>query len=310
MKSLKIGNLKLKNPLLLSPMVDVTDLAYRLLCRKAGASLAYTEMLYSDAIIHENKKTQMLMKTIPEERPVGIQITGNSEEEFKKVIPYTKDFSLIDINCGCPSIKLIGNKAGSYLLNSPQKIGRMIEILKTSGKPVTAKIRLGFKSNNVLEVSKKIERAGADALTIHGRLAIHGRDVPADWNWVKKVKENIGIPLIGNGDIFTPQDAEKMLEIADGVMIARGAIGNPLIFSKILYYLKNEKIKEYSFKDNLKQFKRYLKLVRKYGLIDIGRIKYLGSNFFRGMEGASKLRMKLMSLKSFEEIEGFVEVIQ
>jgi len=309
MKTLKIGNLKLKNPLLLSPMVDVTDLAYRLLCKKAGASLVYTEMLYSDAIIHENKKTQMLMKTIPEERPVGIQITGNSEEEFKKVIPYTKDFSLIDINCGCPSLKLIGNKAGSYLLNSPEKIGRMIEILKTSGKPVTAKIRLGFKSNNVLEVSKRIERAGADALTIHGRLAIHGRDVPADWNWIKKVKENIGIPLIGNGDIFTPQDAERMLEIADGVMIARGAIGNPLIFSKILNYLKNGKIKEYSFKDNLKQFKRYLKLAKKYKIIDVGRIKYIGSNFFRGMEGASKLRVELMRLKSFEEIEGFVETI-
>ena len=115
--------------------------------------------------------------------------------------------------------------------------------------------------------------------------------------------------MIGNGDIFTPQDAERMLEIADGVMIARGAIGNPLIFSKILNYLKNGKIKEYSFKDNLKQFKRYLKLAKKYKIIDVGRIKYIGSNFFRGMEGASKLRVELMRLKSFEEIEGFVETI-
>jgi len=186
----------------------------------------------------------------------------------------------------------------------------MIEILKTSNKPVTAKIRLGFKSNNVVEISKMIEKAGADALTIHARLAIHGRDVPADWNWIKKIKEKIGIPLIGNGDIFTPQEAERMLEIADGVMIARGAIGNPLIFKKTLNYLKTGKIKEYSFKENISQFKKYLSLAKKYKIVDIGRIKYLGSNFIRNQEGASKLRMGLMSLKTFDDIEEFVKNIK
>jgi tRNA-dihydrouridine synthase B len=159
MKKLLIGKIKLKSPVILAPMVDVTDLPFRLLCKKAGASLVYTEMLYADAIIHENKKTLNLMKIDKSEHPIGIQVTGNNPQEFEKLIKYTKKFDLIDINCGCPSIKLIGSQAGSYLLNDPKKIGEMIKILKSSGKPVTAKIRLGFKNNNVVEIAKEIEKS-------------------------------------------------------------------------------------------------------------------------------------------------------
>ena len=218
MKSLKIGNIKLKNPLFLAPMVEVTDLPYRLICRKAGAAMAYTEMFYISQILHENKKTQDLMKTSKEDKPLGIQITGNAPEEFTKVIPYIEPYNLVDINCGCPSIKLINSQAGSYLLNSPEKISKMVRILKSEkvnpeAKPITAKIRLGFKENNVLKVAKMIENAGADAITLHARLAIHGRKIPADWKWIEKVKQNLEIPVIGNGDIFNGEDAEKMLEI-------------------------------------------------------------------------------------------------
>ena len=121
MKSLKIGNIKIKNPLFLAPMVDVTDLPYRLLYRKTGAAMAYTEMLYISQILHENKKAKQLMKTSKEDRPLGVQITGNSLEEFKKVIPFVEKYDLVDINCGCPSMKITGNKAGSYLLKHPEK---------------------------------------------------------------------------------------------------------------------------------------------------------------------------------------------
>ncbi|MDO8508582.1 MAG: tRNA-dihydrouridine synthase family protein [Nanoarchaeota archaeon] len=310
MKSLKIGNIKLKNPLLLAPMVDVTDLPYRLICRKAGASLAYTEMLYISQILHTNKKTQELMKTSSLDKPVGLQITGNSIEEFKKVIPHLKPFDLVDINCGCPSLRITGNQAGSYLLKNPNKIASMIKILKTSNIPVTAKIRLGFKTNNVLKVAKIIEKAGADAITIHARLAIQGRSIPADWNEIKKVRKSIGIPIIGNGDIFNGKDAEKMLDIADGVMLARSAIGDPLIFTRILKYLKTKKEPEFNFNNNIKQFQSYIKLSKKYNLIDIQRIKYLGSNFIKNTRNASSLRNIFMKLKTFDEIQDFVDNLE
>ncbi len=307
MKNLKIGDLALKNPLLLAPMVEVTDLPYRLICRKAGASLAYIEMLYVSAILHENKKTISLMQTSKEDSPIGIQITGNNVEEFKKVIPYLRKYDLVDINCGCPSIRITGNQAGSFLLKNPDKIAKMIKILKKCGLTTTAKIRLGFKNNNVLKVAKIIEKAGGDALTIHARLAHHGSDIPADWEWIKKVKANIGIPVIGNGDIFSGKSAQEMLDIADGVMIARGALGDPLIFKRISHYLKTGKEQEINYKQNIQQFEKYLKLCEKHNIIDISRIKYLGSSFIKGFEGASQYRKQLTSLKSYDEIASFIK---
>jgi len=309
MKSLKIGNIKLKNPLFLAPMVNVTDLPYRLICRKTGAAMAYTEMIYISAILHKNTKTQNLMKTSKEDSPIGIQITGNSINEFKKVTPHLKPYNLVDINCGCPSIRITGNQAGSYLLKYPEKISKMIKILKQADLTVTAKIRLGFKTNNVLKVSKAIEKAGADALTLHPRLAIQGSSIPAQWEWIKKVKNSIGIPIIGSGDIFNGKDAEKMLEIADGAMLARSAIGDPLIFQRILKYLKTKKESEFNFKQNIKRLQEYLKLAKEHNLIDIPRIKYLGSNFIKNTRGASKMRNRLMQLRTFEEIENLVKTI-
>ncbi len=309
LKPLSIASLKLKNPLLLSPMVDVTDLPYRLLCRKAGASLAYTEMIYISAILHENKKTKDLMSTSREDKPIGLQITGNNVSEFSKVLPYLSPYNLIDINCGCPSIRITGNQAGSFLLKNPEKIASMIKILKQSGKPVTAKIRLGFHKNNAVKIAKTIEKAGADALTVHARLAIHGSSVPADHKWTKKIKESIGIPLIANGDIFTGEQTAELLDFADGVMIARGAIGNPLIFRNILHYLKTGKEKQTTTEEKLKQFEIYLKLVKQHKLIDIHRIKHLGSSFLSGFKGASSFRNKLMFMKNIDEIENLVSQI-
>lgn len=309
MKTLTIGPLKLKNPIILSPMVDITDLPYRLICRKAGASLAYTEMLYIDAILHENKKTQGLLKTIPSDKPVGLQITGNSPNEFSKLIPYTKPFDLIDINCGCPSLRIAGNKAGSYLLKNPSKIAKMIRILKKSNKPVTAKIRLGYKSNNALSVSKKIEKAGADAITVHARLAIHGSSVPADWSQIKKIKKSLGIPVIGNGDILSPEKAAEMLDICDGAMIARGAIGDPYIFQRISKYLKTGRVPQFDQKKNLQAFLKYLDLAKKHDLIDLNRIRYLGTKFIKGFPNSAKTREKLVKLKSIKEIKSLIKNI-
>lgn len=310
LSTLKIGKLKLKNPLILAPMVDVTDLPYRILCERAGAALTYTEMLYVDAILHDNVKTLNLMKRTKEEGFVGLQITGNGIEEFEKFVESKKwkDFDLIDLNCGCPSIRITGNEAGSFLLRNPEKIGEIVRVLKKTGKPVTVKIRLGFKKNNVMKVAREVERAGADALTVHGRLAIHGRDVPADWKEIARVKKELKIPVIGNGDIFSGEDARRMLEICDGVMIARGAIGDPGIFSRVLNYLEGGKELELDPHKNLELFLEYLRLEKKYygSEVDLGRVKYLGGKFLRGMKGAAALRAELMGFKSIDEIENFV----
>ncbi len=264
-------------------------------------------MLYADAITHENAKTKKLMQFDKKEHPIGIQITGNSVEEIRKCIPYLKGYDFVDINCGCPSIRITGNEAGSFLLKTPEKIAEMIKILKEAGLTVTAKIRLGYQNNNVMEVARAIEKAGASALTIHCRLATHSNKIPADWTWIRKVREVVKIPIIGNGDIDSPIKARAMLEIADGAMIARAAIGDPDIFARCMEYLKSGKIIEKSFARNLPYLKLYLKYCKKYNFTDLHRIRYIVSSFLSGFKGAAKLRQELHACKTLDEIENCVK---
>ncbi|MBM3232129.1 tRNA-dihydrouridine synthase [Candidatus Pacearchaeota archaeon] len=304
--ALKIGNIKLKNRLFLAPMVEVTDCAYRLLCRSEGAAMAYTEMIYVDAILHENSRTQGLMKIAgKKDRPVGLQVTGNNLSEFTKFskLKILEDYDLIDINCGCPSSRIVGNEAGSYLLRTPDKIGDMIKVLKDTGRIVTAKIRLGFKNNNVLQVSKVVEKAGADLLTIHARTADQKYTDAPDWNWISKVKREIGIPVVGNGGIVSGESASKMLDICDGAMVASAAIGNPFIFREILRYLKTGKENEITKKDRIDGFSEYVKLAEKNEVFEMSRVKYIGSNFFKSFEGASQARVNLMKCKSIKDVK-------
>ena len=183
----------------------------------------------------------------------------------------------------------------------------MIKILKDAGLIVTAKIRLGFTNNNVLEVSKKIEKAGADLLTVHARTALQKNSEPADWKWISRVKREVGIPVVGNGGIVDGKSASEMLEIADGAMIASAAIGNPFVFREVLRYLKTGKEKEIAMSERVCAFFTYLKFARKFDVVDMSRIKYLGSGFLRGFDGASVARAELMKLKTVEEINGFMK---
>ncbi len=309
MKSFSIGNIKLKNRLFLAPMVDVTDLPYRIICRKTGVGMAYTEMLNIGAIVHTNRKTQDMLKTCEEDRPSGVQITGPRVEDFRKVVPYLKKFDLVDINCGCPSIRITDNASGSYLLKAPRKITSYIRVLKDAGYTTTAKIRLGFKKINVLAVARAIEKAGADALTIHSRMAYDSYKVPADWKWIARMKRESGIPVIGNGDIDSGAKASQMLDIADGAMVARAAIGDPLIFSRISYYLRTgkERDRALDFRQNLKLFVDYMGLAKKHEIFDIGRVKFLGGHFITGFSGAAEKRAEFMQVKTLDEARSFIQ---
>ncbi len=309
-KPIKIGKYRIKNPIFLAPMVDVSDLPYRLICRKAGVGMAYTEMLYVDAITHENKKTKQLMQIDKKkEKPSGIQITGNSIGEFEKVIPYLKKYDIVDLNCGCPSSRIVGNEAGSFLLKDPDKIASIVKLLKKSGLTVSVKIRLGFENNNVIEIAKKIEKAGADAITVHARLARDSNKIPAQWEWIKEVKKAVKIPVIGNGDVMDGKTAEKMLKICDGVMIGRAAIGDPLIFDRINYYLKTGKEKEKDVSGNLKLFLEYIKLCKKQDIVDLHRIKYIGACFLSGFQGAAKKRAEFMGLKDIDDVKNYLDSV-
>lgn len=301
---MKIGNIKLKYGLILAPMAEVTDLPYRMICRKYGAELCFTEMLNSKAIFMNNNKTLELMKISEEEKPVGIQICGNDIEIFKKITDKLKKYDLVDLNCGCPVPKIVNNKQGAWLLDYPQKIKEILEVLVNNLKiPVTAKIRLGRKKVNVLEVAKKIQDAGASAITIHARTAEVRYKVKADLSWIKKVKKEVSIPVIGNGDVFTGESAKKILEMCDGVMVARGALGDPLIFNRIKYYLENNEEIESSYEEKINAFFEYVELCERYEMNDFKKIRRIGLYFIQEFEGARNLRDKLGKCKDIEEMK-------
>lgn len=234
---LEIGGIKFENPFFSAPLAGITDAPTRLINRKMGASLVYSEMISGKGLMYNNKNTEELLKIYEEEKPLAYQIFGSDPEVMGKTAAALKENenSILDINMGCPVPKIVKNGEGSALLKTPELIFDIVrETVKNAGKPVTVKIRIGWDENsiNFLETSKIIEKAGASAIAIHGRTRMQYYSGKADWNAIKEVKENVNIPVIGNGDIFTGEDAMSMLEYTkcDMVMIARGMLGNPWIF--------------------------------------------------------------------------------
>lgn len=295
---------KLETKSILSPMAGVTDVAFRALSKRYGASMTCTEFLHSTAINRRNKRTLLMLKTDKVENPKQIQLFGSSIEEIIKAAKFVEDkFDVIDINCGCPAWKVIRTGAGSELLKNPYQIFNLIKKLNDSVKiPITIKIRKGIDDNNInaVEVAKLAEKAGASAISIHGRTQKQGYSGKSDWNIIKKVKNSVNIPVIGNGDIFTPEDFKEKLEFSkvDYILIARGAIGNPYIFKQINDYLKTGK---YDSKNPLEQFSEYLKLAKKHN-IDFKQIKSQAINFTKGIKNGSKLRQSLIISKNVKEL--------
>lgn len=241
---LKIGDIELENNLILAPMAGVTDMPFRLLCREQGCGLLYTEMVSAKAILYKNRNTKELMNVTPEERPVALQLFGSDAQIVSEIAHQIEDgpYDFIDINMGCPVPKIVNNGEGSALMKNPKLVEEILSaMVKKVKKPVTVKFRKGFDETcvNAVEIAKIAESCGVAAVAVHGRTREQYYSGKADWDIIRQVKEAVKIPVIGNGDIFVPQDAKRMLKETgcDGLMIARGARGNPWLFSRTNHYL-------------------------------------------------------------------------
>lgn len=300
---------KLKTPSILSPMAGVTDIAFRGLSKNYGVGMTYTEFVSSAALVRNNKKTEEMLTIAKNEKPVAVQLFGNNEQEvIDAAKTIQKKFDVIDINCGCPVHKVIKIGAGSAMLNHPEKISSLVnKLVSEVNKPVTVKIRTGIDNKNInaVEVAKIAEDAGASAIAVHGRTQKQGYSGEADWNIIKQVKEAVNIPVIGNGDVFTPETFKQRLEESgvDAIMVARGAVGNPYLFKQINDYLKKG---IYDNKDQIETFFEYLKLAEKYN-INFGNIKAHALSFTKGVSKARELRHKLARTNNIEEIK---EILQ
>lgn len=316
LKKLKIKDLELENNLILAPMAGVTDLPFRKICKEFGPGLVCTEMVSSKAIYHDDTKTKLLMNTDGEKRPISMQIFGSDEETMSYASKYvSKIADIVDINMGCPAPKVVKNGDGSKLLLDIKKAEKVIKaVVKNTTKPVTLKIRKGWDCNNIvaIEFAQMAEKAGVSAITIHGRTRTEMYSGKVDLDIIKKVKESVKIPVIGNGDIVDEESALKMFEYTgvDGIMIGRGTFGNPWIFERIKYYLETgEKLPLVTNEEKLRVIKKQiqLELDNKPEVTAIREMRKHIAWYTKNMPNSSEFRCEINKIEDKEQLMEIVE---
>ena len=308
---MKIGNVELKNNLILAPMAGVTDLPFRLIVEKFNPGLVCTEMVSSKALFYGDEKTKQLLKTDGEKRPISMQIFGSDAESMAYAAKYvSKIADIVDINMGCPAPKVVKNGDGSKLLLDLNKVEEIIKAVVANSKvPVTLKFRKGWDEQNIVacEVAKIAEKNGVSAIVIHGRTRDQFYSGKADWDIIKKVKQSVNIPVIGNGDIVDEETARNMLEYTgvDGIMIGRGAMGNPWIFEQIQHYLETgEKLPKPTNQEKYEILKEHIELdIREKGEgIALNEMRKHIAWYTKNMKDASSFRNEVNHTTSKEEL--------
>jgi len=309
LKKFKIGNVELNNNILLAPMAGITDRAFRIMCEKYNPGLVYTEMISAKGLYYDDKKTSQLLNMKDEKRPIAVQIFGSDVEAMGYAAEYVSKYAdIVDINMGCPAPKVVKNGDGSKLLLDLEKARAIIEeVVKRSSVPVTVKFRKGWDLNNIVavEMAKIAEEAGASAITIHGRTRSEFYSGNADWDIIKKVKESVSIPVIGNGDVKSSDDVKRMFDETgvDAIMIGRGTLGNPWIFKQIEDEL-NGKSFSISNQEKLNLILEHLNLMLedKPEKVAIVEMRKHISWYIKNSKDASKVRDHINQITEREEL--------
>lgn len=308
---LKISGLEFENNVFLAPMAGVTDIAYREICREMGCGLTYTEMVSAKALYYGSEKTEELFRISEEEGTAAVQIFGSEPLIMAKSCEiFNKDnrICIIDINMGCPAHKIVKNGEGSALMKNPKLAAEIVrEVKKATFKPVTVKFRKAFDENsiNAVDFAKIIEEAGADAVTVHGRTAVQMYTGRADWNIIKAVKDNVTIPVIGNGDVFSPEAGLRLVNETncDGIMIARGALGNPWIFSQIGENIKNGTYSHPSDAEKIDMCMKHYKTALKYYNKNrvVREMRKQVAWYIKGIKNCTEIKCDINTAKTSEE---------
>lgn len=314
---MKIGAIQLENPYILAPMAGVTDLPFRLLCKEQGAGLLCMEMISAKALQYKNKNTKALLSIHPEEYPVSLQLFGSDPVIISEMAKEIEElpFQILDINMGCPVPKVVKNGEGSALMKEPKLVWQIVrQTVRAIHKPVTVKIRKGFDDNhvNAVEIAKAAEDAGAAAIAVHGRTREQYYSGKADWEIIRQVKEAVSVPVIGNGDVTSGETALAMRRQTgcDGVMIGRGAQGNPWIFRELVEYDRTGLLSPRPSREEIKAaMLRHARLQIEFkgDYLGIREMRKHAAWYTKGMEGAAKLRDAMNRVESYEELEELLD---